>query len=53
MVSMFILGGILCFGLTLGMVLAAVADRRRSVALVADSTRFSPQAVDAVLPWAA
>lgn len=51
MVSMFIVGSILTLGLALGMVLAAIADQRRSIAVVADGTRFAPQEADARLPW--
>lgn len=50
-VSMFIVGGILTLLFALGMVAAAVADRRRSMVLVADAGRFSPQVVDGRLPW--
>jgi hypothetical protein len=53
MVSMFIVVGILSIGFAFGMVAAAVVDRRRSITVDSDASRFAPQAVDAPLPWSA
>ncbi|MFL6158874.1 MAG: hypothetical protein ACJ72D_22525 [Marmoricola sp.] len=51
MISMFIVGGVLALAFGSALVVAALADRRRSLAVVADASRFAPQAVGARLPW--
>lgn len=52
MLSMFIAGGFLSISFVVALVVAAVADRRRSLALVADASRFAPAPLNPGLPWA-
>lgn len=52
MASMFVVVGLLSAMFMVALVLAAVADRRRSIAVDADASRFAPPALNPKLPWA-
>lgn len=51
MASMFVVGGILSAMFMIALVLAAVADRRRSIEVGADTSRFASAALNPKLPW--
>lgn len=52
MASIFILGGVLSVLLVVALVVAAIADRRRSISVDSDGSRFEPRALNPKLPWA-
>lgn len=51
MVTMFVFVGLIATMFTIALSVAAVADRRRSIALHADASRFAPPVLNPVLPW--
>ncbi|MCZ4500168.1 MAG: hypothetical protein JWQ74_2723 [Marmoricola sp.] len=52
MVTMFVVGGVLAVAFAVVGVLAAFADRRRSIEVDGDGSRFAPAVLDPKLPWA-
>lgn len=51
MASMFVVGGLLSAMFMVLLVIAAVADRRRSIAVESDASRFAAPALNPKLPW--
>jgi len=52
MVAMFVVGGVLAAAFAAAGVLAAFGDRRRSIEVDGDGSRFAPPVLDPKLPWA-
>jgi hypothetical protein len=52
MIAIFIVVGVLTIAFAGALVIAALADRRRSIEVDSDPTRFEPPAPGAALPWA-
>lgn len=51
MIAMLIFGGLLFGTFAAALVLAAVADRGRAIAMGADASRFAPPETNPKLPW--
>jgi hypothetical protein len=49
---MFVVGGLLSAIFVVALVIAAVADRRRSIEVDSDGSRFAAPALNPKLPWA-
>ena len=52
MAAMWVFGGLLFAMFAVALVVAAVADRGRALAIGADVSRFAPPDPDPKLPWA-